>query len=496
MQITKENTGNLTATIKIELEPADYQEKVNTQLKDYQHKANMPGFRPGKVPFGLVKKMYGKAVLVEVLNKECSESLYNYMTESNIEYLGQPLPNKESAKDFDLDSKDNFIFNFDIALSPEFTLDISDNINVDYYKITVNDEMIEKYIQEIRKRNGPIEDIDTIGENDMITGQFIELAKDGTPKQDGIKNESHLFMEQIFDVDSKKKLIGLKVDEAVELDPKKIARNDYEEAYFLGIKREQLAEITSKFQFLVKKITRTGLAEMNEELYKKVFPNLTITTEEELREVIRVTTENELTKESERRFMNDITTQILEKHNFELPDAFMKRFLLENENEGKLTPENIDAEYESYKPQLKWQLIESKIIKEFGLEVSHDNMKDFVKGYFRQNIRPAHNHENGHDHDHEDHHDHEHDHVHEHDHEHIHEEEAESFHETESKPEMNDDMLEKIAESFLKDEKKTKEIKDNLYDQKLMTFLKNKVNRNTVETTYEDFVKTINTQNL
>jgi trigger factor len=481
MQITKENTGNLTATIKIELEPADYQEKVNTQLKDYQHKANMPGFRPGKVPFGLVKKMYGKALIADVINKEYSEALYSYLQENNISVMAHPLPNEDINQPIDLDKETNYIFHFDIGLIPEFSLNISDDIKVDNYKIAVTEEMIDKFIMEMRKRNGPVEDVDTIGESDMISGQFFELEADGTAKSAEGKNDVHIYMEQLKDEVSKKKLLGVKVNETIDLQPKEIARSEYEEAYFMCVKREQLAEVTSKFQFLVKKITRTGLAEMNEELYRKVYPNLTIETEEQLREAVRTGSEIEFAKETERKFMNDVTTKIIENHGFEMPDTFLKRYMLHTQEDGKLTPENIDAEYELMKPQLKWQLIENKIVKEFGLDVTIDDVKDFIKGHFRQSIKTVpHDHEHNHDHNHD------HDHEHEHEEEHVHEQDQA----------MNDKVLDQIAESYLKNEKEVKEIRERLHGDKLMTFFKTKISTKEIETTYEDFIKSISTQNI
>jgi trigger factor len=486
MQITKENTGNLTATIKIELEPADYQEKVNTQLKDYQHKANMPGFRPGKVPFGLVKKMYGKALIADVINKEYSEALYSYLQENNISVMAHPLPSEDINQPLDLDNETNYIFHFDIGLIPEFSLNISDNIKVDNYKIAVSEEMIDKFILEMRKRNGPVEDVDTIGESDMVSGQFVELEADGTTKTAEGKNDVHIYMEQLKDDAAKKILLGVKVNESIELQPKEIARSDYEEAYFMGIKKEQLSEVTSKYQFLVKKITRTGLAEMNEELYKKVYPNTNIASEEQLRETIRSASEHEFAKETERKFMYDITEKLVASHDFEMPDAFLKRYMLHTQEDGKLTPENIDAEYELMKPQLKWQLIENKIVKEFDLDVTDHDVKDFIKGYFSQSIKTVpHKHDHDHEHDH-DHHDHEHDHEHHHDEEPAHEDDNQA----------TDKVLDQIAESYLKNEKEVKEIRERIHSDKIMTFLRSKISTKEVETTYEDFIKTISTQNF
>jgi trigger factor len=490
MQITKENTGNLTATIRIELEPADYQDKVNSQLKEYQQKANVPGFRSGKVPFGMVKKMYGKALIADTLNKLYSDALVAYIQENDIGFMGGPLASEDINQPIDLDNDHNYVFHFDIGLIPEFTLNISDDMKVDRYKIAVTDEMIDKYILEMRKRNGPVEDVDTIGDNDMVSGQFIELESDDTAKSVEAKNDVHIYMEQLKDGDGKKKLLGAKLNESIELQPKEVARSEYEETYFTGKKREQLAEETSKYQFLIKKITRTGLAEMNKELFDKVFPNMNIESEEQLREIVRLGSEHDFAKETDRKFLYDISEKLVQSHDFEMPEAFLKRFMLRNQENGEITPENIDAEFEKMKPQLKWQLIESKIVKEFNLDVTDHDVKDFIKDYFSQNIKTIpHNHDHDHDHEHEHNHEH-HDHDHEHEHEHHHLDEPTYNNDNP----INDSFLDKIADSYLNENKDTKEIRDRIHDDRIKSFLRTKFTTKEIETSYEDYITIISTQ--
>jgi len=463
MIITKESTGDLTATIKIEIEPVDYQDKVDTQLKDCQRKANIPGFRPGKVPFGMVKKMYGKAMLYEEVNKAYSEGLHKYMMESQSEILASPLPNHEKNEAIDLDTQTTFSFYFDIALAPEFTVDISDRIEVPLYKIAVTEDIIDKYLNDIRKRYGKLENVETIEDHDMVTGTFEELDEKGNVKENGIKkDDAYLYMEFIQDETSKKKLIGLKVEDSIELDPKKIARSEHEEAYFLGLKKEQLAEVSSKFKFTVKQINRSTIAEMDEEFFKKVYPDNSITTVEQMRELIRKQAADGYQHECEHKFKSDVAELIRTKTDIDFPEEFMKRYLLETTEDKKITKEQIDAEWDETKKAFQWQLIENKIVKDNKLAVTQNEVKEFIKSYFiKAQV-------------------HEHEHDHEHEHEHHHEE--------------DDARFDKIAETIMENEEETKKITEKLFDDKLFDFFKTKLNVKEKEVTYDDFVKLISIQ--
>jgi trigger factor len=458
MNIEQEKTGDLTATIKIELEPADYQEKVDKQLKDYQRKANMPGFRPGKVPFGLVKKMYGKSLLYDVVNKTYSEALYQYIAENKIQVLGAPLANEEKNQPIDLDNETNLSFWFDIALAPEFTLDISDKVKVDHYRISVTDETVDKYLNEMRKRHGTFETVDTVEDNDMISGEFAELDEAGNLKEGGIKNDSFIYMEHIADEANKNKFLGLKAGDFVDVDPKKIARNEFETAYFIGKKKEELDAIKSMFRFTIKQVSRNKTAELNEEFYKKVYPNDIIENIDQMRERIRKDASEGYAKECERKFVNDASEVLRANTKFELPDAFLKRYMKETADDQNLTKEKIEEDFEQHRNMIKWQLIENKIIKEHNLNVTEEEIKEFIKSYFRQAHK--HEHEEGHDHDHE----------------------------------ADEKQLDQIAESILKNEEEVKRISDKIFDDKLLDFLKNNLSVNFVDVSYDEFVKLISTQ--
>ncbi|HNW89885.1 MAG TPA: trigger factor [Bacteroidales bacterium] len=462
MNIVQEKTGDLTASIKIELEPADYQEKVDKQLKDYQRKASIPGFRPGHVPFSLVKKMYGKALLYEVVNKLYSEALYKYLDDKKLNILGAPLASEERNQPIDIDNETNFIFWFDIAFAPEFTIDISDKLKVDHYRIRVTDETVDKYLAEMRKRHGTYENVDTVEENEMISGEFAELDENGNLKEGGIKNDSYIYMEHLESEEKKNKLIGLKTGDFVDLDPKTIARNEFEAAYFIGKKKEDLNAINSLFRFTLKQITRNKIAELNEDFYKKVYPNEHIENIDQMREQIRKDAVDGYAKECERKFVNDASEAIRKNTPFDLPEAFLKRYMLETKTDEKLTKEKIEEDFEQHRDLIKWQLIENKMIKEHNLNVTEEEMRDFIKGYFRKANEHEHDHGEGQEHEH--------------------------HHEPDEK------YFDQIADTVLKNEEEAKRISDKIFDDKFLEFLKNKLTMNFVDVDYDEFVKIVSTK--
>ena len=299
----------------------------------------------------------------------------------------------------------------------------------------------------------------------MVSGEFAELDETGNLKENGIKNDSFIYLEHIIGDENKNKLLGLKAGDQVDLDPKKIARNEFEAAYFLGKKKEELDGINSLFRFTVKQISRNKIAELNEEFYKKVYPNEEVKTIDEMRERIRKDAADSYAKECERKFMNDAIETLRTNTEFELPEDFLKRYILETKTDEKLTKEKVEEDFEQHKNMIKQQLIENKIIREHNLNVTEQEIREFIKSYFRS----THAHEHDHDHEHEGEHDHDHDHG------------------------MDEKQLDQIADSVMKNEEETKRISDKLFDDKFLDFLRNKISVKYVEITYDDFVKLIST---
>lgn len=441
MNITQEKSGDLTAIIKIELVKEDYQEKVKTVLKDYQRKANIPGFRPGKVPFGMVNKMYGKAVLAEEINKLISESLNQYIVDEKIYILGYPLPNNEKQTELDFDTQEKFDFFFDIGLSPQFDIEIDDKFKVKYYNIKADEDVINKYLTDLRNRNGKTSKPETAEEGDVLFGDFTELNND-----EGLKGSAQLKLESIKLKTALKKFIGAKAGNKITFNPAKALKSDIELATLLGIRPEEAEKFKNEIEFTVTEVSRTEPAELNEEFYKLVYPQDKIENEEQLRERIKKDAEVSFASESDRQFMNNAVELLIEKANISVPDDFLKRWLLEN-NQDKVTPEQLENQYDSYIKSLKWQLIESKLVKGNNIEVKEEEVRGHIKGYFMNMTMPG------------------------------------------AEANENDDRMNEIVNSVMQNKDEVKKIYDQLYDKKLLDFFKANIKQTKKEVNYEEFVK-------
>lgn len=444
MNITQESTGDLTATIKLEMTSEDYKKNVNTVLKDYQKKANIPGFRPGKVPFGMINKMYGKAVLAEEVNKLISDSLNKYIVDNKINILGYPIPNTELTTEMDFDKQENFEFFFDIGITPEFEIMLDDKLKVNYYQIKADEDVVNKYLVDLRERNGKSSKPETIEDNDKISGDFVETNSDGTVKEDGIKGSAQIKLEVLKLKAVNTKFIGAKIDDKIIFNPLKATKSDIETAAIIGLSTKEASKFKSDIQFTITEITRTELAELNEEFYKMVYPQDEIKDIAGLKERIKKDAEISFVAESDRQFMNNSVEKLIEKAKIVVPDEFLKRWLLEN-NQNKVTPEQLETQYDSYIKSLKWQLIESKIVKEHDIEVKEEDVQNHIKGYFT-NMSP------------------------------------------DSSSEQ-DERLNEIVKSVMKNKDEVKKIYDQLYDKRLLELFKSTVKRVNKEINYEEFVK-------
>lgn len=444
MNITKENTGDLTAIIKIELKEEDYQEKVKTVLKDYQRKANIPGFRSGKVPFGMINKMYGKAVLAEEINKTISDSLNQYIIDEKLDILGYPLPNTDKTTTVDFDTQTEFEFFFDIGLSPEFEVALDDKIKVNYYNINADDEVVEKYLTDLRSRHGKDSKPETAGETDVLMGNIVELDENGQVVEEGINHATSIILNSIKLKTELKKFVGSKVGDTITFNPMKATKSATESAAILNISAEDAEKVTTQFNFTITEITHKEIAELNEEFFKMVYPQETIENEEQLRAKIKTDAELSFVAESDRQFMNNAVDKLVELAKIDLPDEFMKRWILEN-GQGKMTEEQIETQYDSYSKSLKWQLIEAKLVKEHDIQVSQEDVKNQIKSYF-SNMQ-------------------------------------------EIKDEETEKRMNEIVDSIMQNKEETKRVYEQLYDNKLLSVFKSNIKQVNKTIGYEEFVK-------
>ncbi len=379
MNITQEQTGDLTATIKLELEPADYNEKVKTVLKDYQKKANLPGFRPGKVPFGMVKKMYGKAIIADEVNKIISESLNNYIIEENIKVLGNPLPNLEKTKVIDFDQETNYDFYFDIGIAPEINIGIDENFKADVFDIQADEKTVEKFIKDIQLRQGQPNIVELSEDEDIIKGEISDPDKETT--EDTEPKITTIAVNFIKKKSEKNKFIGLKVGDTITFNPLKATENKTEAAHIIDADKNEEEKLDKNYNFKVTEITRIKAAELNKEFFNNVFPGSEIKTKEEFENKVLEEAAKDFEKESDKKFMNDFIDKIIEDAKLSLPHEFLKKWMLES-NEGKITQEEIDKEYDNYAKAMKWQLIENKIVNDFEIKVEEKDVRDYIKQYF------------------------------------------------------------------------------------------------------------------
>ena len=380
MNVSLQNIDKVSALLTVKLEKADYQPQVDKSLKNIRQKAQVPGFRPGMVPMSLVKKMYGKSVIADEVNKLLSEKVYAYIKDNNINILGEPMPNEEKQPDIDFDTMEEFEFVFDIALAPEFKAEVSDQDKVDYYTIEVTDEMVENQIKAYTQRNGKYEKVDAYEENDMLKGLLAELDEEGNTKEGGIQVEGAVMMPAYMKNDEQKAIFnGAKVNDVLVFNPAvAFDNNEAELSSLLKIKKEEVAGVKGNFSFQVEEITRMVPAELNQELFDNVFGEGTVSSEEEFRAKIKEGIAKQFESDSDYKFLIDVREYLVNKiGKLEFPDALLKRImLLNNEEKGEaFVAENYDKSIE----ELTWHLIKEQLLKNNEIKVEQADVMNMAK---------------------------------------------------------------------------------------------------------------------
>ena len=389
MNVSLQNIDKVSALLTVKLEKADYQEKVDKSLKKLRQKAQVPGFRPGMVPMSLVKKMYGKSVVAEEVNKLLSEKVYDYIKSNNINMLGEPMPNEEKQQVIDFDTMDDFEFVFDIALAPEFKAEVSSSDKVDYYTIEVTDAMVDNQVKAYTQRNGKYEQVAAYEDNDMLKGLIAELDENGNTKEGGIQVEGAVLMPSYMKNDEQKAIFAnAKVNDVLVFNPNTAYDGHAAEiASLLKIEKEAAAEVKSDFSFQVEEITRFVSGELNQEIFDQVFGEGVVKTEEEFRAKIKESIAEQLVADSDYKFLIDARKMLMEKvGKLEFPDALLKRVMLLNNREKgeEFVAENYDKSIE----ELTWHLIKEQLVKDNEIKVEQEDVikmaKEATKGQFAQ----------------------------------------------------------------------------------------------------------------
>lgn len=451
MNITKESIDELNARVTIKLEPADYQPQVDKTLKEQARKANMPGFRPGKVPVGVVKKMYGPSILVDEVNKMLGNKLYEYIGNEKLEILGNPLPSEEVKPVADFENPADMEFTYDLGLAPNIELNLGKKFKFDYYKIEATEKDIESSLENISKRSGEMVEHDTVADNDLVLVQWVELNDDESIKEGGVLHSSSVSLDNLKD-GVKNPLIGKKLEDSLTVKFRDFSENEADMAAMLGVTKEELPSVNEKFKITIEKIQRLKPAELNDELFKKMYPDGSVTNLNEMKEKIKSDYAAYFEKESDKKLKNDIVLDLIENTKVELPDEFLKRWLT-TVGEKKSSREEVEQEYPNYRDGLKWQLIENKVIRENEIQVTSDELKAGVREQLQQQFAYY------------------------------------------GMQQADDEMMNDMVEKFMKREDEVRKVSDQLYDAKVMELFKSKANLNEKKITSEKFYEILSKQN-
>lgn len=438
MNITKESVDALNAVVKVDIVANDYQSKVEEILKDYRKKANIPGFRKGQVPMGMVKKQYGKSVMIDEVNKLLQESLNKFLTEEKLDILGNPLP--KLSDDFSWEA-DTLSFEFELGLAPEFTVDLKSKKKVTQYNITVDKALIEKELENLQSRYGKISAVDVVGEKTNVTGTFVNEEKE-------IDKKSTISLADIKGKANLKKFIGKKVGDVLELKTKGLFSDDHKFMAALGVPHDDAHGLDIVVAFTIEETTEIELADLDQELFDKLFPDGSVKSVTELRTRIKEDAEKQFQQQADQQLLNAITEHLIDNTKFDLPAEFLQKWLA-TAGEKALTEEEASEEYNKSEKGLRYQLIQEKIIRDNEIKMDYEELKEYAKGFIRSQMAQFGN----------------------------------------MNPE--DSELEDIANRILSNQEEAKRLQDQLVSQKLLEFYQGNMAFKTKNVTYEDFIKEV-----
>ena len=379
MDITQEKVDQLNTILHVKVGPADYEERVDTVLRDYRRKARVDGFRPGKVPMGLIRKMYRTPVLVDEVNKLVSESLFQYLQENNVRILGEPLPHKGEAPKIDFEHDAEFEFKFDLGLAPALELEVTSKDKIPYYKIKVDKTQKKEYVDSLLQRYGEFKPVEKAGKDELIRGTLVKSDANGNEVENGIRAE-HVSMSLDMMKDEEQKMLfsGTGAGDEVVFNVKKAYPNDTELASLLRVDKSEIPLLEGTFKCIIGEVARFEKAVVGQELFDKLYGEGEVKEEEEFMNRITEEIEGNYERESEYRFMVDVRETLIKKAKIDLPVEFLKRWMVEtNEN---LTEEQVEADFGKYEDDFRWQLIKEHLLKQKEIKVSEEEALGMAKG--------------------------------------------------------------------------------------------------------------------
>lgn len=384
MKISFECADKINGLLTMTVEAADYQEAVEKSLKNYRKKAQVPGFRPGMVPMGMIKKQYGTAVKVDEVNKVLGQKLYEYIQENNIKMLGEPLPNQEKQVPQDFEKDADLTFVFDIAVAPEFKAELTGKDKIDYYTITIDDKMIDDQVQMYASQAGEFVKADVFSGNDTITGDMRELDENGNTKEGGIVTEGAMVMPAYIKAEDQKKLFdGVKPGDIITFNPKKAyPDNDAEVAALLKTEKDNVKDLNADFSYQITEIRHFQPAEVDQKLFDRVFGEGTVKDEKEFRQKISETIAPQLQQNSDYKFLLDVRKYMEEKvGKLEFPEALLKRVMLQN-NQDK-GADYVEKNFEGSIKELGWHMIKEQLVAANNIKVEDADLKAVAKEAIR-----------------------------------------------------------------------------------------------------------------
>jgi len=445
MKLTQSKAKDLMATITVEVSAADYTEKVDKVLKDYRKTADVPGFRKGKTPMAIINKKYRTSVIVEEVNKLLQDELYKHISAEKVRVLGSPMPIDETPIDWE--NTEDFTFQYEVGLAPEFDVKITSKDKLNYYKIKADAKLVDGYCTDIAKRYGKMSNPEVSVEGDLIFCAIAQLDVDGNVMSNGISNEATVAMEYIADAKIKKQFVGIKKDDVLKVNVMKAFTNHSDLGSMLNVSHDALHNLTSEeFQFTVKNINQLAPAELTTELFDKVYGEGTVKDVKEFKAKVQAEAEGQFVGESDRMLKNDIVTYFIEKLKLQMPDDFLKRWLVQT-SEQPITMEMLATEYDMYAKSLQWQLIENKILENYEVKVTQDDVLNQTKKLIGSQMKQY------------------------------------------GQPEGDDAQLTDIATNILKNEEERKKIYDQIFDERTLVVYKENFKLIEKNITYDEFVK-------
>ncbi len=388
MKISVEKIDELNGIIQVDIKKNDYAERVDKALRDLRKKMNLPGFRKGNIPMSIMIQRYGKSVIVEEVHKLLSEKLTGYIADNDLKLFGEPLASKTKKNIANWEDPEDFTFFFDIANIPEIEVEIDKSVTSLLYKITPDDKIINDYIKNYQHKFGEYKETDSIDTNHLVYGQFVQMGKDGKTVENGLTVEDALILPRyIQDEKVKNDFLKLSVGGSLVFNPMQAIKNETELANLFKIDKSEVEKLDTDFSYTINKITKFEPAEINTALFEKVYGKDAVKDEAEFRNKIKEEAEHNLAHESDYQFKIDLKKTILEKFPINLPEDFLKRWLIETaEDKSKITDEILEKEFPVFSDNLKWSIILDSLAKKLNIQISEEEINEGAKHYTRQQL--------------------------------------------------------------------------------------------------------------